>query len=84
MHTSFSHDSNQHTEVNIMHTPDPLLISIKKLMLEVTDNLDPFIGLKLTGLARQITNVAYMMGHYDGQRYPLPAPYLNVPALPNT
>jgi hypothetical protein len=67
-----------------MNAPNPLLIGIEKLMLEVTDNLDPLIGLKLTGLVCQITDVAYMMGHQDGQRYSIPSPYLNGPVLPNT
>jgi hypothetical protein len=51
-----------------MKTPEGLLLSIEKLMLGVTDNLDPFVGLKLTNLTRQVVEVAYMMGRQDGTR----------------
>lgn len=57
-----------------MPAPDLLLLSIEKLMLNVTEPLDPLVGLKLTGLTRQITEVAYMMGHQDGQRHATSCP----------
>jgi hypothetical protein len=51
-----------------MQAPDGLLISIERLMLDITDNLDPFIGLKLTGITRQVAEISYIMGHQDGNR----------------
>ncbi|WP_218082595.1 hypothetical protein [Anthocerotibacter panamensis] len=51
-----------------MKPPEGLRLSIEKLMLSVTDNLDPFIGLKLTNLTLQVAELSYMMGHQDGNR----------------
>jgi hypothetical protein len=64
-----------------MHAPDMLLLSIEKLMLDVTEPLDPLVGLKLVGLSRQITELVYMMGHQDGQRQATTCPTCPYKAL---
>ncbi|WP_287128791.1 hypothetical protein [Candidatus Cyanaurora vandensis] len=51
-----------------MKAPEGLRISIEKLMLGITDNLDPYVGLKLTNLTIQVAELSYMMGHQDGNR----------------
>ena len=51
-----------------MNTPEALLISIEKLLLGVTDNLDPYIQLRIVAMAKHATDVAYLMGAYDGAR----------------
>jgi hypothetical protein len=48
-----------------MKPPEALLISIEKLMLGVTDNLDPLIQLKLVATVKQATSIAYTMGVQD-------------------
>jgi len=51
-----------------MQTPEGLRISIEKLMLNVTETLDPYIGLKLAQLTVQVADLAYVMGHQDANR----------------
>jgi hypothetical protein len=55
-------------QLQVQRAPEDLLISSEHFMLNVTEELDPIIGLKLTGLIKQLVNVAYLMGHEDGHR----------------
>lgn len=54
--------------LQIQRTPEHLLISSEHFMLNVTEQFDPMVGLQLTGLIKQLVNVAYLMGHEDGHR----------------
>jgi hypothetical protein len=56
-------------QLQIQRAPEELLNSSEHLMLDVTAEFDPIIGLKLTALIKQLVNVAYLMGHEDGHRW---------------
>jgi hypothetical protein len=48
--------------------PERLLISSEQFFLNITEPLDPLISLSLTGLMKQLVNIAYLMGHADGKQ----------------
>jgi hypothetical protein len=48
--------------------PERLLISSEQFFLNITEPLDPLISLSLTGLMKQLVNIAYLMGHADGEQ----------------
>lgn len=48
--------------------PERLLISSEQFFLNITEPLDPLISLSLTGLMKQLVNIAYLMGHVDGKQ----------------
>ncbi len=51
-----------------MKTPSGLIISVEQLMLQMTEPLDPFVGLKLTQLTTRIVELSYSMGYQDAQQ----------------
>jgi hypothetical protein len=53
-------------QLQVQRAPEQLLISSEHFMLNITEQFDPIIGLKLTGLIKQLVNIAYLMGHEDG------------------
>jgi hypothetical protein len=48
--------------------PERLLTSSEQFLLNVTEPLDPLLSLTLTGLVKQLVNIAYLMGHADGKQ----------------
>ncbi|UFP94140.1 hypothetical protein [Gloeobacter morelensis] len=52
----------------IAQAPEPLLISSERFVLGVTEQLDPLVSLQLTGVIKQLVNIAYLMGNEDGKR----------------
>lgn len=48
--------------------PERLLISTEQFLLNISEPLDPLLGLTLTGLVKQLVNISYLMGHADGKR----------------
>jgi hypothetical protein len=53
-------------QLQVQRAPEHLLTSSEHFMLDVTEQFDPIVGLKLTGLIKQLVNIAYLMGHEDG------------------
>jgi hypothetical protein len=50
----------------MIQTPEPLVRSIEKLYMDITEPLDPYVALALTNLSVKVIEIAYMMGHQDG------------------
>jgi hypothetical protein len=51
-----------------VQTPEQLIISSEQFVLNITEPLDPLVSLTLTGVMKQLVNVAYLMGHADGKQ----------------
>jgi hypothetical protein len=47
--------------------PEMLRRSVEKFMMDATESLDSLEALKLTNLTVGLVDVAYSMGHNDGQ-----------------
>jgi len=52
----------------MIQAPEALIRSIEKLYMDVTEPLDPYIGLSLTNLTAKLVETVYMMGYQDGKR----------------
>jgi hypothetical protein len=48
-------------------TPQPLLRSIEKFYIDITEPLDPYIALALTNMSIKLAETIYLMGYQDGQ-----------------
>jgi hypothetical protein len=48
--------------------PEPLLRSVEKFYLGITEPLDPYIALSLTNLSMKLVETTYLMGYQDGQQ----------------
>jgi hypothetical protein len=53
---------------NLGKMPEQLLTSSERLLLDITEPLDPLISLRLTGLIKQLVHIAYLMGREDGRQ----------------
>ncbi len=51
-------------EINL---PEMLRRSVEKFMMDATEPLDSLVALKITNLTVGLVDVAYSMGHNDGQ-----------------
>ena len=51
-------------EINL---PEMLRRSVEKFMMDATESLDSLDALKITNLTVGLVDVAYSMGHNDGQ-----------------
>ena len=51
-------------EINL---PEMLRRSVEKFMMDATEPLDSLVALKITNLTVGLVDVAYTMGHNDGQ-----------------
>jgi len=49
-----------------VQTPDMLLFSVERLVLDVTEPLDQLAALQILNLVKGLVGVAYQMGHSDG------------------
>ncbi|MBC8122336.1 MAG: hypothetical protein H7Y22_10910 [Gemmatimonadaceae bacterium] len=49
-------------------TPEPLLVSCERFVLDITEQLDPLISLQLTGAMKRLVDIAYLMGNEDGKQ----------------
>ncbi|CAN1208932.1 hypothetical protein TUMEXPCC7403_01825 [Tumidithrix helvetica PCC 7403] len=50
----------------MIQAPEPLIRSIEKLYMDITEPLDPYVALALTNLSVKVAEMAYLMGHQDG------------------
>jgi hypothetical protein len=48
--------------------PDMLRSAVENFMVEATGAMDPLEALKVTNLTLELVDMAYKMGHHDGQR----------------
>jgi hypothetical protein len=53
---------------NSHQIPEPLLRSVEKFYLGVTEPLDPYIAISLTNLSMKLVETVYLMGYQDGQK----------------
>ncbi len=54
-------------------TPEALIRSIEKFYIDITEPMDPYIGLALTNLSTKLADTIYQMGYMDGQRFSAPS-----------
>jgi hypothetical protein len=65
---SYSRDTETKRNTMEITLPEMLRTAVEKFMMDATESLDSLEALKITNLTIGLVDMAYSMGHNDGQQ----------------